>query len=127
MAGLREQRNVFDTTNLVVVSDHGIEYNIPDRMVFLGSVRERGPHPELWSSIVNAGIDPKPGYTAEVETHLLAPLIPHLQCWKKENLPKKFHYGQNKRIPAIQCVADDGWMVRHRESYRVKTHASAAR
>ena len=26
-------------------------------------------------------------------------------------MPAKFHYGHNKRIPAIQCVAEAGWMV----------------
>ena len=39
------------------------------------------------------------------------PPHPHLRCWKKEHLPKKFHYGNNERIPAIQCVPEDGWMV----------------
>ncbi len=39
-------------------------------------------HIELVSSIVNAGINPKAGYEAEVERALLeAPS--HLQCWKK--------------------------------------------
>jgi predicted AlkP superfamily pyrophosphatase or phosphodiesterase len=108
VAGLR-QRNAFDTTNLIVVSDHGMSATSPDRMVFLDQF-VNVDHIELSSAIVNAGIDPKPGYAAEVERALLAP-HPHLQCWKKEALPKRFHYGQNKRIPAIQCVADDGWMV----------------
>ena len=119
VAGLR-QRNVFDTTNLIVVSDHGMSATSPDRMVFLDQI-VNVDHIELSSSIVNAGIDPKPGYAAEVERALLAP-HPHLQCWKKETLPKRFHYGQNKRIPAIQCVADDGWMVSTTATESKRTH-----
>jgi predicted AlkP superfamily pyrophosphatase or phosphodiesterase len=119
VAGLR-QRNVFDTTNLIVVSDHGMSATSPDRMVFLDQF-VNVDHIELSSSIVNAGIDPKPGYAAEVERALLAP-HPHLQCWKKETLPKRFHYGQNKRIPAIQCVADDGWMVSTTATESKRTH-----
>jgi predicted AlkP superfamily pyrophosphatase or phosphodiesterase len=119
VAGLR-QRNVFDTTNLIVVSDHGMSATSPDRMVFLDQF-VNVDHIELSSSIVNAGINPKPGYAAEVERALLAP-HPHLQCWKKETLPKRFHYGQNKRIAAIQCVADDGWMVSTTATESKRTH-----
>jgi predicted AlkP superfamily pyrophosphatase or phosphodiesterase len=108
VAGLRE-RNQYDSTNLVILSDHGMSASSPERMVLLDQIVNPG-HIELVSALVNAGIDPKPGYAAEVEQALLAP-HPHLQCWKKEHLPKKFHYGKNKRIPAIQCVAEDGWMV----------------
>jgi predicted AlkP superfamily pyrophosphatase or phosphodiesterase len=119
VAGLR-QRNVFDTTNLIVVSDHGMSATSPDRMVFLDQF-VNVDHIELSSSIVNAGIDPKPGYAAAVERALLAP-HPHLQCWKKETLPKRFHYGLNKRIPAIQCVAEDGWMVSTTATESKRTH-----
>jgi predicted AlkP superfamily pyrophosphatase or phosphodiesterase len=113
VAGLRE-RNEYDSTNLVILSDHGMSASSPERMVLLDQIVDP-QHIELVSSIVNAGIDPKPGYTAEVEQALLATDArrshPHLQCWKKEQLPEKFHYGNNKRIPAIQCLAEDGWMV----------------
>lgn len=106
--GLR-QRNLYDTTNLVIVSDHGMRATSQDRMVLLDRIVDL-QHVELTSSIVNVGLDPKPGYATEVEHALLAP-HPHLQCWKKEHMPKKFHYGKNKRIPAIQCVTDEGWMA----------------
>ncbi len=119
VAGLR-QRNAFDTTNIVVVSDHGMSATSPDRMVFLDQFVNLD-HIELASSIVNVGIDPKPGYAAEVERALLAP-HPHLQCWKKEKLPGRFHYGHNERIPAIQCMADDGWMVSTRATESKRTH-----
>jgi len=108
VAGLR-QRNVFDTTNLIILSDHGMSASSPERMVLLDSIVDV-EHIELTSSIVNAGINPKPGYAAEVERALLAP-HPHVRCWKKESLPGRFHYGHNERIPAIVCVTEDGWMV----------------
>jgi predicted AlkP superfamily pyrophosphatase or phosphodiesterase len=106
--GLRRRRQL-DTTNLVIVSDHGMSASSPERTVLLDSI-VNPDHIELSSAIVNVGIDPKPGYAGEVEHALLAP-HPHLRCWKKDTLPKKFHYGANPRIPAIQCLADTGWMV----------------
>jgi predicted AlkP superfamily pyrophosphatase or phosphodiesterase len=106
--GLR-QRESYATTNLVIVSDHGMSASSPERIVMLDSIVNL-EHVEITSALVNLGLEPKPGYAAEVERALLAP-HPHLQCWKKEHMPKKFHYGSNKRIPAIQCVTADGWMV----------------
>jgi predicted AlkP superfamily pyrophosphatase or phosphodiesterase len=108
VAGLR-QRGKFDDTNLIVVSDHGMSATSSDRVVLLDQI-VNVDHIELVTAIVNAGINPKAGYEAEVERALLAPHA-HLQCWKKGSLPKQFHYGHNARIPAIVCVTDDGWMV----------------
>jgi predicted AlkP superfamily pyrophosphatase or phosphodiesterase len=119
VAGLRE-RNQYDSTNLVILSDHGMSASSPERMVLLDKI-VNPQHIELASALVNAGIEPKPGYATEVEHALLAP-HPHLQCWKKERLPKKFHYGKNKRIPAIQCVAEDGWMVSTAAIESQRTH-----
>jgi predicted AlkP superfamily pyrophosphatase or phosphodiesterase len=108
VAGLR-LRDSFDATNLIILSDHGMSATSPDRMVLLDQFLNV-EHIQLTSSIVNAGIDARPGYEAEVERALLAP-HPHLHCWKKRNLPARFHYGRNPRIPAIQCLTRDGWMV----------------
>ncbi len=108
VAGLRE-RGMLDTTNLVVLSDHGMSATSPERIVLLDELVNVA-HLELVSSIVDAGINPKPGYEAEVEHSLLAP-HPHLHCWKKNAVPKRYHYGHNARIPAIVCVTNDGWMV----------------
>jgi predicted AlkP superfamily pyrophosphatase or phosphodiesterase len=106
--GLR-RRGMFDDTNLIVVSDHGMSGTSAERVVVLDKI-VKVDHTELVTAIVNVGINLKPGYEAEVERALLAP-HPHLQCWKKENLPKRFHYGHNARIPAIICLPENGWMV----------------
>ena len=106
--GLR-RRGTFENTNLIVVSDHGMTATSPERVVLLDQL-VNVEHIEVVTSIVNAGINPKAGYEAEVEHSLLAPHA-HLQCWKKGSVPKRLHYGHNSRIPAIVCVTDDGWMV----------------
>ena len=106
--GLR-QHNQFDTTNLIIVSDHGMSASTPARTVFLDQM-VNPEHIEIESATVNVGINPKPGYNAEVEHALLAPHA-HLACWKKANTPKRFHYGKNARIPAILCLTEDGWMA----------------
>jgi len=120
VAGLR-QRNIFDATNLIVVSDHGMNSTSGTRVVLLDSLVNID-HLDLVTSTVLVGINPKPAHAAEVE-HALLGSHSHMQCWKKENLPKKFHYGHNPRVPAIQCLADDGWMVTTAAAESKRTHA----
>jgi len=39
----------------------------------------------------------------------------HYACWKKENLPARWHYGTHPRVPAIVCAMDEGWDALHLE------------
>jgi predicted AlkP superfamily pyrophosphatase or phosphodiesterase len=47
---------------------------------------------------------------AQVEKALLVP-HEHMQCWRKADIPARFHYGSNPRIPPILCLAEPGWLV----------------
>lgn len=95
--------------NLVIVSDHGMEDIPPAHVLPLGTVVDRtimdvvtpgGPIVSVW---------PKPGHDAEVAAKLLRP-HPHLHCWRREDLPARFHYGRNPRVPPFYClVTDTGW------------------
>ena len=54
------------------------------------------------------GVAPNPGFEAEVEKRLLG-RHDHYQCWRKGELPARWHYGTHPRIPAIVCQMDEGW------------------
>ena len=64
-----------------------------------------------------SGIDiprtPEAGAVARAK--LLAP-HDHLTCWNKANVPARFHYGANPRVPDVVCAAQVGWLVETRES-----------
>jgi predicted AlkP superfamily pyrophosphatase or phosphodiesterase len=32
-----------------------------------------------------------------------------MACWKKDRIPARFHYGRNRRVPAIVCLSETGW------------------
>jgi predicted AlkP superfamily pyrophosphatase or phosphodiesterase len=34
-----------------------------------------------------------------------------MECWRREDLPPRFHYGKNDRIAAMLCLADVGWLI----------------
>jgi predicted AlkP superfamily pyrophosphatase or phosphodiesterase len=34
-----------------------------------------------------------------------------MTCRKKQDMPARFHYGANPRVPDILCLADSGWFI----------------
>lgn len=106
VAGLAAQRQ---PANLIVVSDHGMSATSSDRVIALdrivspadARVFESGPY---------ATFVPLPGRDAAVAAALLRPHA-HLQCWRKGEIPARFHYGANPRVPPFLCLAEDGWMT----------------
>ena len=95
--------------NLVIVADHGMAPTSSERVVVasailpLGSYRmvESGPYATFVAS---------PGREAELEKALLGRHAHH-ECWRKADIPARFHYGQNRRIPPYLCLADVGWQI----------------
>src|SRR5690606_9396905 len=63
---------------------------------------------EAFSTGQVIGFTPKPGHQADAERRLLG-RHPHYQCWRKQDLPSPWHYGQHPRVPAIVCQMDEGW------------------
>ena len=104
-----KQRGLFDRVNLVVVADHGMEANSPQRVVYLDDlVDPKIVHVEA-SGLVT-GLRAEPGHEAAVEQALLKP-HDHMQCWHKADIPPRLHYGTNPRVPAIVCLAEPGWAI----------------
>ena len=106
--GLRA-RGLAATTDLIVVSDHGIA-DVPREQVRYLDDRIESSAYQLRSWGQFASLDPMPGREAEVERALLGPQDRYA-CWRKADLPRAWHYGTHPRIPAIVCQADIGWRV----------------
>jgi predicted AlkP superfamily pyrophosphatase or phosphodiesterase len=95
--------------NLVVVADHGMAATSTDRRIFADDLVAMGDVKTLtlgpfWS------LNPKTGREAAVEQALLKP-HPHMQCWRKADIPARYHYGKNPRVPALFCLAETGWEI----------------
>ncbi|MES2986965.1 MAG: nucleotide pyrophosphatase/phosphodiesterase family protein [Pseudomonadota bacterium] len=98
--------------NLVIVSDHGMAQTSSERVVLLTDyvakddvrIVEAGPYASLFAA---------EGKQAIVEKALIGK-HPHMECWRKENIPARFHYGSNVRIPPILCLAETGWQITDR-------------
>lgn len=106
VAGL-DARGLRDTTNLVIVSDHGMAPISDEQLISLDEMVAPELVHTVWTGTF-AGLSPLPGNEAEVEAALIG-THPHGECWAKENLPERFAYGANPRVPDIICLAESGW------------------
>ncbi|HEU0306466.1 MAG TPA: ectonucleotide pyrophosphatase/phosphodiesterase, partial [Lysobacter sp.] len=96
-----------DRVNLVIVSDHG--------MAPVPFAQSRGIESLVDpadASYVTAGevlgFVPHPGREAAAEAQLLG-RHDHFECWRKGELPPRWHYGTHPRVPPIVCQMDAGW------------------
>lgn len=112
--GLRE-RTLWNRTNLIVLSDHGMAAMPTGQLVILD---DHVPG-ELFKLVTGgpfAGISAaEPDREAALDA-AMARDIPHARCWRKDRIPAHFRYGSHRRIPRWVCLADEGWSITLRES-----------
>jgi predicted AlkP superfamily pyrophosphatase or phosphodiesterase len=97
------------TANIVLVSDHGMANVSPERVIRLDLTLPAGSFRTI-STGAMAGIAAMPGQEAVLAIALLQPR-PHMDCWRKAQIPVRLHYGNNLRVPAFVCLAESGWMI----------------
>jgi len=109
VAGL-EQRGIASTTNLVVVSDHGMANTSPDRVIFLDDyLRLDEVEVVDWNPV--AAIRPLNAGDVDRIYGLLEAAHPHLRVYRKDEIPARWHYRDHRRIQPILAVADEGWSI----------------
>ena len=102
-----------ERTNLIVVSDHGMAAVTAGNVVALEDIAAP-ENAEVISGGQSLGFEPRPGREREAEAQLLGRHERH-ECWRKGELPPRWHYGSSQRVPAIVCQMDEGWDARPRE------------
>nr|WP_189452155.1 ectonucleotide pyrophosphatase/phosphodiesterase [Lysobacter bugurensis] len=102
-----EARDGLDAVNLVVVSDHGMTPVPPSHAVAIEDIVDKADV-EVITTGQSLGFEPRPGRTAAAEQRLLG-RHQHYECWRKSELPARWHYGTHPRVPSIVCQMDDGW------------------
>lgn len=102
-----QAHDALDRINILIVSDHGFA-DVPtghaiavEDMVGMDAARA-----DSIGQVVTFA--PKLGFETETEQRLLG-RHDHYECWKKTELPTRWHYGTHPRVPAIVCQLDLGW------------------
>lgn len=100
-------RGQLEHINLIIVSDHGMAEVAPGHRIAVESMvsLEQATVTSVGQSV---GIAPNPGHEAEVEKRLLG-AHDNYDCWRKGELPARWHYGTHPRVPPIVCQMHEGW------------------
>jgi len=95
--------------NLVIVADHGMAATSSTRVVALNQWLTPDDY-HLVETGSYASLAPAPGHESRVEKALLG-RHDQFECWRRAEIPARFHYGRNPRVPPIFCLADIGWEI----------------
>nr|WP_295106225.1 ectonucleotide pyrophosphatase/phosphodiesterase [uncultured Caulobacter sp.] len=107
-------RGRFETTDIVVVADHGMAPLPAANRVVLDDLVDVSKVHVVGVGAVTS-LAPLPGAEKRVAKALLRPL-PHMTCWKKSKIPARYHYGRNARVSPIVCLSEAGWYTTTREA-----------
>ncbi len=117
--GLRE-REILDSVNVIIVSDHGMSQLSPDRLIYLDdylitdSLNIINWSPYLDILVADESVDSI--FTILHDAH------PNMSIYKKADVPEYLHFSNHYRIPPIIGIADDGWTITTR-SYAADEHS----
>jgi predicted AlkP superfamily pyrophosphatase or phosphodiesterase len=96
------------TTDVVVVSDHGMAEVPAANAIFLDDLVDAAvARVVTWSPVLE--LWPQPERVDEVIARLR--VSPHLAVYRREDLPARLHYADNARIPPVVALAEEGWYV----------------
>jgi predicted AlkP superfamily pyrophosphatase or phosphodiesterase len=95
-------------TDIIVLADHGMTAISPDRVV-----RPSDYIKEEWCDEILTGVPTmiysKPEYRDSIYNAFKK--APHVNVWKKEEIPSELHYGTSARIGDILVAPDLGWQI----------------
>jgi len=96
-----------DRINLVIVSDHGMA-EVPAAQVIISEDMVPTDKADIVSVGQVISVAPHPGLEDAVAAQMVGA---HAQydCWRKGELPPRWHYGTHPRVPAIICQMHEGW------------------
>lgn len=104
-----ERRRRLVSTNIVVVSDHGMVQNDPQRVIVLDDHVDLLPG-EVFEQGAVLQIFPLEGRVEQVYAALYD-ADPHLTVYRRSEIPERLHLYDNPRVPPILGIPDPGWEV----------------
>ena len=100
-------RALLDEVNLIITSDHGLATVAQGNTVAIEEMVD-SKDAAVVSTGQSVGFNPVAGREKEAYAKLLGK-HPRYDCWRKSELPERWHYGRNARVPEIVCQMHEGW------------------
>ena len=109
--GLKARR-IYDKVNLIIFSDHGMATVDVSKTAVLDDFFDFNLAQDIiWTSEI-VQIFPKPGEIDTIAAKLAS--VSNAKCWKKGEIPARFHYNDGPRVAPIVCSADEGGILTSR-------------
>ena len=109
-------RGLRDTTNLIIISDHGMVALGAGQTVFLDDLVDLNAVQADFLG-TEAGLRLRTGTPAELVARIRRASPAHVQVYLREEVPERLHYRDNPRIPPVLIFADEGWEITTRASF----------
>lgn len=103
-------RGLYDHANLIVTADHGMANTSTDRLIYVDDLAGGADNIHAVTLGTSTGLSVTPSAPKGTLARLLAP-HDHVVCRRKADLPKRLHYGANRRVPPVVCLAEVGWYI----------------
>ena len=110
-----------DVANLVIVSDHGMVEINTNRTILLGDFVDLKNVQVDFSGAV-AGLRPLDG-NVDALYQAFKGKENHFKAYRQENMPERYHFRDNARIPPVILVAEDAWYLSNRSANEPSTRA----
>ncbi|KAL5106717.1 Bis 5'-adenosyl triphosphatase enpp4 [Taenia crassiceps] len=103
--------------NIVISSDHGMTYVNPKSTVIdlYTPLKNISRYLMLDTSPATLGIRNMSKKASVEEAYQLIKDIAHLNVYYKEDIPDRYNFKRNPRIPPVFAIADNGWLISTRE------------
>jgi len=110
-----KRRKIADKVNFIIVSDHGMATVNQSNIVNLEDYFNfKDAEQILWTGEI-VQIFPLENKTDEIAAKLKS--IKNATCWKKSEIPARFHYNEGNRIAPLVCSANEGWILTSNERF----------
>lgn len=107
--------DIFDKIDFIVLSDHGMATYYPEKSVNLDDYLPRDSFEYVFDGVPTL-LYPKKGYTDKA--YEILKTVPNITVWKKGEIPDKYVYGKNARVPELVVSPNIGTYVVFRKNPR---------
>lgn len=106
--GLKEI-NLYDSTNIIIVSDHGMSDVSGDRIINVEEILE-GYTQKLWDYGPVMYVFPEKNESDKIYNKLKSEES-NFKVYRREEVPEYYHFSNNAMIPEIILIAEPGWSL----------------
>ncbi|XP_060077807.1 bis(5'-adenosyl)-triphosphatase enpp4-like [Ylistrum balloti] len=109
------EENDLGDLNVIITSDHGMSSTPETKIIDLDEYISPTSY-QIFSSDPIGSVLPNEGMEEEIVKNLST--VPHLHVYRKGvDIPERFHYEHNRRIQPLLLVTEEGYSLRHNNSY----------